>query len=337
MPVTGLTGVTAISAGGGGNFACALLMGGTVECWGDNQYGELGNGSTATNSWTPVAVSGLTGVTAISAGNYDACALLMGGTVKCWGDNEYGELDDGPATGPEMCSGYPCSSTPVAISGLTGVTAISAGGGSSICVLLSGGTVKCWGDNYGGELGNGSTGPETCEGEPCATAAAVSGLTGVSAISEGDYSACALLSGGTVKCWGDAGDGELGNGSSTAAGTCGSGACSTTPVATSLTGVTAVSVGVRSACALLTNGTVECWGWNEYGQLGDGTRTGPGTCSGDPCSTTPVAVTGLTGVTAISESSDGEGVCALLSGGTVECWGLAAESMSSTPVAVTGL
>ena len=337
MPVIGLTDVTAISVGGDAGFACALLAGGTVECWGDNEYGELGNGSTASNSPTPVAVSGLTGVIAISAGEYDACALLMGGTVECWGDNEYGELGNGAATGPETCSGYACSTTPVAISGLTGVTAISAGAGASACAVLTGGTVMCWGDNYGGQLGNGTTGPLTCDGEPCSKVAAISGLTGVTAVSSGDYSACALLTGGMVKCWGDNTNGELGNGSSTGAATCGFGPCATTPVATSLTGVTAVSTGVRAACALLTNGTVDCWGWNEFGQLGDGTKTGPDTCGGDACSAVPVAVTGLTGVTAISVSEAGEGACALLSAGTVECWGMVAGSQSLTPMAVTGL
>jgi alpha-tubulin suppressor-like RCC1 family protein len=149
VAVSGLSGATAISVGGGELSACALLSGGTVECWGANNAGQLGNGTT-TSSLTPVAVSGLNGATAISTGGGlgDACALLSGGTVECWGDNYYGELGNGTTTD---------SSTPVAVSGLSGVTAISVGGGASPCALLSGGTVECWGRNDYGELGNGTT------------------------------------------------------------------------------------------------------------------------------------------------------------------------------------
>jgi alpha-tubulin suppressor-like RCC1 family protein len=149
-PVPVLTGATAISAGH--DFACAILSGGTVECWGDNGEGQLGNGMTITGSWmtystTPVAVSGLTGATAISAGFDFACALLSGGTIECWGDNSDGKLGDGTTTS---------SSTPVAVLGLTGATTISAGYRSA-CALLSGGTVACWGYNAYGQLGNGTT------------------------------------------------------------------------------------------------------------------------------------------------------------------------------------
>ena len=169
-----LTGATAISAGAFS--ACALLSGGTVECWGNN----------------PVAVSGLSGATAISVGGLSTCALLSGGTIECWGDNSYGELGDGTTTN---------STTPVAVSGLSGATAISVGE-ESACALLSGGTVQCWGDNSYGELGNGSpTGPDTCShtvtttlgqdsfGLPCSTTpVAVTGLTGATAISVGGNS-----------------------------------------------------------------------------------------------------------------------------------------------------
>jgi alpha-tubulin suppressor-like RCC1 family protein len=125
---------------------------------------------------------------------------------------------------------------------------------ASACALLSGGTVECWGYNIGNGTSTLCNGTNVCSSTPTA----VSGLSGATAISVGGQSACALLSGGTVECWGN------------------------TPVAVSgLSGATAISVGGQSACALLSGGTIECWGSNDEGQLGNGTTTN---------SSTPVAV-----------------------------------------------
>ncbi len=246
---------------------CALLSGGTVECWGYNTQGGLGDG-TMTRSSTPVTVSGLSGATAVSTTGTTGCALLSGGTVECWGDNGVAELGDGTMTN---------SPTPVAVSGLTGATALSAGG----CAVLSGGGVQCWGGNGSGQLGIGTfSGPEQCSSvSPCSTAPVmVKGLTGATAISAGGAT-CALLSGGTVQCWGDNTDGQLGDGTNTGPESCDTAApCATTPVAvTGLTGATAISVGGYSACAIVSGGSVWCWGDNTYGELGNGTMTSSST------------------------------------------------------------
>jgi len=286
VDVTGLTsGVSAISAGGG--HTCALLNTGYVKCWGDNSYGQLGNG-TIISSNTPVYVSGLTsGVSAISAGGNHTCALLNTGGVKCWGLNSSGQLGDGTTTqrntpvdvsglssgvsaisagGNHTCAllntgGIKCwGTTPVDVTGLSsGVSAISAGWAHT-CALLNTGGIKCWGSNGAGQLGDGTTTDRS-------TPVDVIDLTsGVSAISAGGFHTCALLNTGGVKCWGYNIRGQLGDGTTTQR---------TTPVdVTGLSsGVSAISAGGFHTCALLNTGGVKCWGYNNYGQLGDGTGT----------------------------------------------------------------
>jgi alpha-tubulin suppressor-like RCC1 family protein len=257
IPVVGLSGVVQISVGAA--HACALLKGGTVECWGENYLEQLGNGST-TNSPTPVVVSGVSNAKQISSSGDTNCALIEGGTVKCWGSNYYGSLGDGSTT--------PLSSTAVNVVGLTNVTQVAVGVASS-CALLSSGSVKCWGLNIDGELGNDTT---TSSSAPVT----VNGLSGVSYISAGSVNICALLTTGSVECWGVNTNGELGDGNTTN---------SPIPVAVSgLSGATQIAVGDDHSCALLDSGGIECWGGNAGGQLGNGSTTD---------SSTPVAVEGI--------------------------------------------
>ena len=220
--------------------------------------------------------------TAVSAGNYHACALLSDATVKCWGDNRQRQLGDGTRKR---------RLTAVAVQGLAGATGVSAGRGMS-CAALADGTARCWGDNYGGRLGDGTT---TSRSVPVA----VQGLTGVVAVSAGGGSACALLADHAVACWGDNSSGELGNGTRVS---------SPTPVAVpGLTDITAVSVRDRNACALHANGTVSCWGWG--GSPGDDN-------SADVLS--PTLVPNLTD--AVSVGADPYHACAVTARGVAECW-----------------
>jgi len=294
VDVSGLSsGVSAISAGW--RHTCAITTTGGAKCWGLNNLGQVGDGSTI-NRTTPVDVLGLiSGVSAISAGGHFTCALTSGGGVKCWGSNENGQLGNGRSGSGEK------SNTPVDVSGLSsGVSAISAGN-SHTCALLNSGGVKCWGDNQYGQIGDGTNIDRN-------TPANVLGISSdVIAISAGDYHTCALLISGGVKCWGKGDYGQLGNGSS---------GDSNTPVNVQglLSGVSAISAGGEHTCALLSSGGVKCWGWNEKGQLGNG-RSGP-----NEKSDTPVDVSGLlSGVLAISAGNIH--TCALLSSGEVKCWG----------------
>jgi alpha-tubulin suppressor-like RCC1 family protein len=315
VDVSGLTsGVTAISAG---DFdTCALTSVGGVKCWGDNGSGQVGDGTTE-RKLTPVDVSGLTsGVAAISSGSERTCALTTAGGVKCWG----AEVGDG-TTGRKL--------TPVDVTGLTsGVTAISARGFHT-CALTSAGGVKCWGVNTLGQIGDGTTTDKL-------TPVDVSGLTsGATAISGGYYHACALMSTGGVKCWGEGGEGQLGDGSTTGPEECFGIPCSRTPVDVSglSSGVKAISAGGYRSCALTGAGGAKCWGG--VGPIGDGTTERKAT---------PVDITGLTsGVAALS--AGGEFACALTSAGGVKCWGVnergqvgdGTERRRTTPVDVSGL
>ena len=258
--VQGLGGALALASGGFHN--CAILSDHTVQCWGRNQDGQLGNGNNTTDSGTPQPVSGLTGVAALASGGYHTCALLTDGSVRCWGRNDRGQVGDGTTTS---------RTTPVVVGGLTNAVQLS-GGLYHMCALLADGTVQCWGQNDSGQIGNTmvfSSVPVT-----------VSGIANAVAVSAGVFHSCALLSDGTVRCWGQNGNGQLGNGTTTN---------SSSPVDVSgLSAVSRVTGAGLHTCAILSNGAARCWGYNVYGQLGNGSTTD---------SATPVPVTGTSGIT----------------------------------------
>ena len=287
--------VAAVSAGG--QHTCALTTSGGVQCWGRNNAGQLGDGTTV-DSTTPVDVVGLeTGVVAVALGIAHTCALTTEGGVQCWG-----------------FIGSNLSTTPVPVAGLeTAVSAIT-GGSHNACAVTASGGVKCWGSNAFGELGNGTT---TSSDTPVDVLEELDGapLSGAVAIGAGGGNhTCVLTTTGNVKCWGQNGWGQLG----AATELCGAIAivCSTIPV--DVVGldrpVAAVAAGEAHTCVLTDTGGVQCWGYNSNGQLGNG-ETGFG------LSPTPQDVLGLeTGVAAISPG--GLHTCALLITGGVKCWGM---------------
>ncbi len=193
VPVSGLSGATAIAAGEA--HTCALVAGGEARCWGNNFYGQLGDGTQDTDRLTPVPVSGLSGATAIAAGAIHTCALVAGGEARCWGANHYGHLGDGTTTR---------RTTPVPVSGLSGATAIAAGTYHT-CALVASGEARCWGGNFNGQLGDGTNTDRL-------TPVPVSGLSGATAIDAGGIHTCALVSGGEARCWGWNYFGQLGDG-----------------------------------------------------------------------------------------------------------------------------
>jgi alpha-tubulin suppressor-like RCC1 family protein len=237
--------------------SCAITTAGIVKCWGHNGDGELGDG-TLLKSLVPVKVIGPWNdgtAQQVSLGFDSGCALTGPGGIVCWGYNGNGQLGDGTRTTRKH---------PVDVFGLSsGIKQISAGWDHT-CALTTGGAVECWGQNKHGEVGDGSR-SDRLKPVP------VTGLSsGVAQVSAGYDQTCALLTGGTVKCWGNNATGELGNGTTTS---------SNVPVTVSgLSGVDSISAGYNHTCAVTTSGAAKCWGANESGELGDGTthsRTKP--------------------------------------------------------------
>jgi alpha-tubulin suppressor-like RCC1 family protein len=335
----------------GAAHSCAITNEGSAKCWGWNYYGQLGVGTDTGPeicgfgdeypigcSTIPALVIGLsTGVSEISSGYADACALMSAGTVKCWGFSAGGQLGNGDNTGPEGCGQFPvpCSTTPVNVSGLSGATAI-ASGWNHTCAITSSGGIKCWGASGNGQLGDGTA-------DDRATPVDVDLPNGVTAtsISAGAENTCAITSAGELLCWGSNRFGQLGLGTDEGPEECEQteNACSTVPVAVPLpVGVTPreIAMGEEFVCVLTSAGGVMCWGFNSDGQLGDGTEDD---------SNTPVDVNLPNGVTATAISAFAYHVCVLTSTGGAECWGEnfsgqlgdGTTNDSSIPVAVNGL
>jgi len=305
VPVAGLpAGIRTLVAGGA--HTCALLTAGGLTCWGDNEYGQLGDGVVASNE-PPKTVSGLTHVSAVAPGAIHTCAIVTSGAVECWGDNRYGQLGDGTTTN---------RLAPVPVDGLgSGAEQVSAGAFHTCA--LQGGAVRCWGDNEFGQLGDGTT---TDRPAPVT----VPGLgSGVRAVAAGVGHTCPLLAGGGVKCWGDDEYGQLGDGDRT---------LSLPPTAvTKLDGpVEAISAGFTDTCALLTTGEVECWG-NLFENEPEAVRT---------------LARGVTAIGISGDDTYEDHACAILGAGGVACWGAndggqlgngTIQDLRFTPSAVLGL
>jgi alpha-tubulin suppressor-like RCC1 family protein len=288
--------------------ACALLVDGTAQCWGDNAWGQLGTGDRISQS-IPTDVAGLLGERGkdVSAGGFHTCALLADGGGACWGDNAYGQLGNGTTL---------AATEPVNVSGLANAVQI-ASGFTHTCALVGDGTVQCWGNNDYGQLGTGS---RVRRSVPTPTAPL---FTTAVAITAGGFHTCALLSDGTAQCWGDNSWGQLGTGDFV-----------NYLVPTDVFAVlsyqgAAISAGNIHTCALTAHGEVSCWGDNTGGQLGDGTyadRNYPG------------FALDLGEVERIA-AGDAH-TCARRTDGTMWCWGdnaagpLGVPSISGSPVPV---
>jgi cysteine-rich repeat protein len=308
-------GVTAIGAGTG--FSCALLSDGTVWCWGSNDAGQLGNGSLVlTLSTTPAAVNlGGTAV-AIGVGINVACAVLSTGSVRCWGSNAASRLGLGDSTIFPSMSMTPNQFGPVMLGTTATAVAVASAGP---CALLTGGTLRCWGDNNFGELGLANKTQLAATMVPTAYGPVPfpTGKVPVS-ISAGSSFLCSRLNDGAAQCWGRNAVGQLGIGN---LNTIGDDEMSSAGAVATATTVTSLAVGTGHVCAVfVSDGGLRCWGDNIKGELGypDITNRG-GTTALTPAQIGAVSFGPGRSVTAIFPGN--LATCALLDDNEVRCWG----------------
>jgi alpha-tubulin suppressor-like RCC1 family protein len=314
----------AIQVSAGADHACALLADHTVTCWGYNGDGELGNG-TINGSPAPATVPGLSNVKRIAASAWGTCALLSDGTVKCWGANFVGQMGNGTISQQGQLSPwfvYNSSGTDI----LRNVADLSRGGAWTTCGVLANGVGECWGYNAHGETGSGTA----SEAQALPAAVAATGGSPIADIAMGWTQACARTADGNYWCWGSNGYGQLGDGTTNA---------SSSPVYNDipkwLSPAQRISAGEGTGCAIVSAfGTVSCWGYNLFNDVGDGTNTDR---------PFPVPVAGLSSIVGLARGDFT--TCALRGDGLEWCWGInnlgqvgdGTTTTRPTPAAVTGL
>jgi alpha-tubulin suppressor-like RCC1 family protein len=319
--VAGVTDARQVSTGNGST--CVLRADRSVWCWGLNNAGELGTGGTSLQAAPTPTRLDLPPVRQVALGAFHGCALLMDGTVRCWGANRFSQTGTATAASPMQCdegdgTPIPCVPTPTAVAGLTGVLQLSAGRNHT-CALGGDHTLRCWGLNDSAQLGTGRLDPDTA---PQATPTAVA-LTEVAEVSSGGSHTCARRADGSLQCWGWAALGQLGGVPAVACDTAsGSVQCARAPGAVpGLAGVVSVSAGRFHTCVALSGGGASCFGRDDNGQVGGGVAS-TGRCSFSfdnyPCSLTPrpASVTNAASVSVGDYHS-----CALTTDGAVRCWG----------------
>lgn len=280
----------------GNDYTCALDPNGRAYCWGNNSYGQLGDGSFTSHA-TPKAVNGNLSFTKLFAGDSYVCGLISGGAAYCWGRNTRGQLGDG-ATANEA--------NPTAVSGNPSLGTFSftdlALGGQTSCGLTGTGAAYCWGDGMDGQLGLGVAAIYMFP-------VPVAGKHTFAQLSASGQHMCGVTTSGAAYCWGRNSDGELGNGATADS------VLTPVPVAGGLSFARVVTA-QGFTCGLTTAGAAYCWGSNSSGQLGNGAIGGS--------SSVPVAVAGgLTFTTLDAFSSDAlhAHVCGLATSGVAYCWG----------------
>ncbi|HUY45960.1 MAG TPA: hypothetical protein VMV92_09575 [Streptosporangiaceae bacterium] len=292
-PVPGLTGVKSLVPGGG--HSLVLREDGTVWGWGAGFFGMLGDLSLGIQP-VPGRVPGLEDVIKVVAGGSHNLAMTADGSVWSWGRDDHGQLGDGAdvsrpgrRTVEFQGQSFACRTTPAKVEGLSDVRDIAAGGGHSLA-LLGDGTVLAWGYDDRGQLGDGSTTDRAAPGP-------MRGLTGVRAIAAGYHHTLAMLADGSVWACGLNDGGQCGDGSTEHRMVCvqAAGVGDAVSIAANGGGTDTNPGNGGHSVALRADGTVVAWGYNDFGQLGDGTTE---------ARLTPVEVTGLSGISHVTAGGE---------------------------------
>jgi alpha-tubulin suppressor-like RCC1 family protein len=274
-------------------------------------YSQTSNTATVTITVRPF------GAISISAGGEHTCAVMVDHTARCWGRNtyfgRYGQLGNNTTTNSSVPAKVvdPADTT----TALGGIASISAGTGTT-CAVMTDSTARCWGNNTNGALGNNTTTDSLVAATVVDPADTTQALSGIASITAGVTVTCALMTDSTARCWGNNTYGQLGNNTNTN---------SSVPVTVvdpadttqALGGIASITSGANHACALMTDSTARCWGFNAYGQLGNNTNTDasvPVTVV-DPADLT-TALGGIASITAEAAAT-----CALMTDHTARCWG----------------
>jgi alpha-tubulin suppressor-like RCC1 family protein len=315
-----LTGKTISSVSAGATHTCAVASDNLAYCWGSDTYGELGNGATAGAQVIPVAVvtsgvlSGKT-ILSISSGGVHTCAIASDNLAYCWGNDTFSQLGNGATSGDQV--------SPLAVdtSGvLSGKTILSISAGySHTCAIASDNLAYCWGSDTYGQLGNGATSSNQASPVAVDTSGVLSGKTIVSIKSGADHT-CAIASDNLAYCWGDDGDGQLGNGATSST--------QVSPVAVDTSGVLSgktisrisamgdAGAGTSHTCVIASDNLAYCWGSDANGQLGNGAT------SGNQVSPVAVDTSGvLSGKTIQRLDVSNTHTCAIASDNLAYCWG----------------
>ncbi len=329
-----MCGSDAVAIGAGSSYTCGLGTSGGVQCWGSNANGQLGVGDTGNRGASTydmgahlpiVALGSGKTVTAVAVGPRSNCAILNDGSVKCWGSNYYGQLGLGDTATRGTAKSH-LGDNLAAVPLGTGRTAVAISvGGFHSCALLDDQSVKCWGWNSSGQLGQGdfqSRGDVPFELGDALLPIELGTGQKAKAIGTGAYHTCALLTDGSVKCWGYNYYGQLGLGDSVVRGAQPGEMGDALPSVNLGSGRKAVSLAVADshACVVLDNATIKCWGDNSGGQLGLGDQAYRGDNVDEMGDNLPAVALG-TGHTAKAVAVGPQHSCALLGNDQVKCWG----------------